>query len=90
MYIVLGGYLRILGAPSVQSCCTLSISTSHRVFVYDRYRKSCLYIFTDGYKDAEKTAAAIVCPCFEFLKRLPNKSSIFMAELEAIVSALCY
>ena len=26
--IVLGGHLRILGAPSVQSCCTLSISAS--------------------------------------------------------------
>ena len=34
------GYLRILGAPSVQSCCTLSISASYHVFVYDRYRKS--------------------------------------------------
>ena len=28
MYIVLGGYLRILGLLSVQSCCTLSISVS--------------------------------------------------------------
>ena len=28
LYIVLGGYLRILDAPSVQSCCTLSISAS--------------------------------------------------------------
>ena len=26
--IVLGGFLRILGAPIVQSCCTLSISAS--------------------------------------------------------------
>ena len=26
LYVVLGGFLRILGAPSVQSCCTLSIS----------------------------------------------------------------
>ena len=26
--IVLGGYLRIIGAHSVQSCCTLSISAS--------------------------------------------------------------
>ena len=40
MYIVLGGYLHILGSPSVQSCCTLSISASYHVFVYDRYRKS--------------------------------------------------
>ena len=28
LYIVLGSFLRILGAPSVQSCCTLSISAS--------------------------------------------------------------
>ena len=28
VYIVQGGYLVILGAPSVQSCCTLSISAS--------------------------------------------------------------
>ena len=28
LYIVQGGYLRILGAPSVQSCCTVSISAS--------------------------------------------------------------
>ena len=28
LYIVLCGFLRILGAPSVQSCCTLSISSS--------------------------------------------------------------
>ena len=40
MYIVLGGYLHVLGAPSVQSCCTISISASYRVFVYGRYRKS--------------------------------------------------
>ena len=31
--IVLGGYLRILGAHNVQSCCTLSISASYRVFL---------------------------------------------------------
>ena len=28
LYIVLGGVLCILGAPSVQSCCTISISAS--------------------------------------------------------------
>ena len=33
LYIVLGGYLRIISAPSVQSCCTLSISASYRIFV---------------------------------------------------------
>ena len=40
LYIVLGGCLRILGTPSVQSCFTLSISASYRVFVCGRYRKS--------------------------------------------------
>ena len=37
---VLGRFLRILGAPSVQSCRTLWISASYRVFVYGRYRES--------------------------------------------------
>ena len=36
LYIVLGGFLHILGAPSVQS---LSISASELVFVCGRYRK---------------------------------------------------
>ena len=40
LYIVLGGYLRIFGALSVQSCCTLWISASYHVFVYGRYHKS--------------------------------------------------
>ena len=40
LYIVLGGYMRILGTPSVQSGCTFSISTSYRVLVCVRYRKS--------------------------------------------------
>ena len=40
LYIVLGGYMRILGAHSVQSCCTLSISASYRVSVCGRYGKS--------------------------------------------------
>ena len=40
LYIVLGGYLRILGAPIVQSCCTLWKFASYHVFVYDRYFKS--------------------------------------------------
>ena len=31
LYIVIGGTLRILGAHSVQSYCTLSISASHRL-----------------------------------------------------------
>ena len=49
MYIVLGGYMCILGAPSVQSCCTLSITASYHVFVYGRYCKSRLvYVCLSG------------------------------------------
>ena len=33
-------YQHIVGAPSVQSCCTLSKSASLRVFVYGRYCKT--------------------------------------------------
>ena len=40
LYIVLGGFLRILGAPSVLSCCTLLISASQLICVCGRYRKS--------------------------------------------------
>ena len=39
-YIMLDGCLRIFGAPSVQCCCTLSISASYCVFVCSRYCKS--------------------------------------------------
>ena len=48
------------------------------------------HIFTDGSKDGDKTAAAFICQSFEFSRRLPDKASIFTAELEAIVSALHY
>ena len=44
------------------------------------------HIFTDGSKDGDKTVAAFICQSFEFSKRLPDKASIFTAELEAIVS----
>ena len=40
LYIVPDGYMRILGALSVQSCCTLSISASYYVFSCGTYRKS--------------------------------------------------
>ena len=48
------------------------------------------HIFTDGSKDGDKTAEAFICQSFEFSKRLPDKASIFTAELEAIVSTLRY
>ena len=40
LYIVIGGYLRILGASSVQSCGTPLIYVSYCVFVYGIYCKS--------------------------------------------------
>ena len=48
------------------------------------------HIFTGGSKDGDETAEAFICQSFEFSKRLPDKASIFTAELEAIVSALRY
>ena len=48
------------------------------------------HIFTDGSKDGDKTAADFICQSFGFSKRLPDKTLIFTAELEAIVSALRY
>ena len=42
--------------------------------------KDYTHIFTDGFKDSDKTAAAFICQSFEFLKRLPNKAYIFTAE----------
>ena len=41
-YIVLCGYLHILGTHSVQSCCTLLISATYRVFVCSRSSKPSL------------------------------------------------
>ena len=47
-------------------------------------------IYTDESKDANKTALAVVYLSFVYSKRLPDKSSIFTAELEALISALRY
>ena len=45
LYIVLHGYLRILGAPSVQSCCILSISASYHVLVWQTSKiQTCLRV----------------------------------------------
>ena len=49
LYIMLGGYLHILGAPSVQSCCTLSISASYHVFVYGRYGNCLCVVVGPGF-----------------------------------------
>ena len=48
------------------------------------------HIYTDGSKDGVKTALAFVSPSFTFSKRLPDKASIFTAEMEALASALRY
>ena len=49
-----------------------------------------IHIYTDGSKDGVKTALAFVSPSFIFSKRLPDKASIFTAEMEALTSALRY
>ena len=49
-----------------------------------------VHIYTDGSKDGDRTACAVVTPSFEFSKRLPDRSSIFSAELQALVSTLRY
>ena len=40
---MLGGSLCIIDVPNVQPCCTLWISASYNVFVYDKYKKSRLF-----------------------------------------------
>ena len=66
-------------------------------FVYRSYYSELLdcftdltFMFIDGLKDGDKTAAAFICPSFEFSKRIPDKASIFAAELGEIVSAFRY
>ena len=44
LYIVLGRQLQILGAHSVQSCCTLSISAFYHVFVCGKSRLVCAWL----------------------------------------------
>ena len=51
MYAVVSGYLRILDSLSVQFCCTLSISSSNRVFfMADIDIQTCLCVVVElGY-----------------------------------------
>ena len=46
LYNLVGGFLRFLGAPSVQSCCTLLIHASYRVFVCGKLASDHLPIIT--------------------------------------------
>ena len=48
------------------------------------------FIFTDGSKDGDKTAAAFICPSSEFSNRIPDKAYFLTADLEEIVSVLRY
>lgn len=57
--------------------------------IVDKY-KDYTHIYTDGSKDGDRAALAFVSPSFTFSKRLPDKASIFTAELEALVAALRY
>ena len=45
LYIVLGGYLRILGAPSDQSCCSSSISAFCRVLSVEDIANPDLFVY---------------------------------------------
>ena len=46
--------------------------------------------FIDGSQHGDKTAATFICHSFEFSKRLPDKASIFPAELEVILYSWRY
>lgn len=46
------------------------------------------HIYTDGSKDDERTGAAVVCDGDQRKWRLPNGSSVFSAEADALCSAL--
>ncbi len=47
-----------------------------------------VHIYTDGSVDGHVASCAVVTPSFEFSKRLPDRASIFSAELQALISAL--
>ena len=47
-------------------------------------------IYTDGSKEGDKVAFAIVTPFSTFSKRLLDKESIFKSEMSAILTALKY
>jgi len=47
-----------------------------------------LHVYTDGSKSAEAVTAAVVLPNATISRRLPNESSIFTAELNAILMSL--
>ena len=46
------------------------------------------FIYTDGSKDSERTSNAVFCNCIIIQNRLQNNTSIFIAELHAILEAL--
>jgi len=56
----------------------------------DRLYKDRIAVFTDGSKAGDKVAAAAVVAGRYFLRRLPDKSSVYSAELTALGLALQY
>ena len=46
------------------------------------------FIYTDGSKDSERTSNAVFCNCNIIQNRLQNNTSIFIAELHALLEAL--
>ena len=65
------------------------IFTSNFLQVRERFHDF-TFLYTDGSKDDDRVAAAAVFPDGESRCRLPDKSSIFSAELQAIHLALDY
>ena len=46
------------------------------------------FIYTDGSKDGDRTSNAVFCNCIILQTRLQNNTSIFIAELHAVLEAL--
>ena len=101
LYIVVGGYRRILCAPSVQSCRTLWISASNRVFVYGRYRKYRLCVCLSDLDCLDITRFYEDCPrngksgCVEGIRRALFLGLVLIAvtaieQAPSVVPQPCY
>ena len=58
---------------------------------FSRYQAKCIqipFMYTDGSKENSRTSSAVICGQDTYVSRLPDDSSIFLAELHAIYLAL--
>ena len=72
-------------------CLKTSVTKEEIQLKFNRYRAKHIqipFIFTDGSKEKERTANAVICGQDVYVARLPNNTSIFVAELHAIYVAL--